>query len=127
WTGQKNQLTEEIVPGPNKGEDRGCGQSGHRQRKDDTAKDAYVPATVDAGSFVQVLGQPTDELNHQEDEEPIGGQELGHDERPERVDPAELGEQYVLRNDHDVDGKHDRASMIAKKSFLPRNSSRAKA
>src|SRR5690606_21842454 len=55
--GEVDQLREEVVPGPNEGENRGGRQGGNHQREDDAAIDAEVAGAVDAGSLVQLARQ----------------------------------------------------------------------
>src|SRR6185436_5471658 len=51
----------------------------------------------------------------EEDEEGIGGQQLGQDQRPERVDEAEPLENRVLRDQDNVNRQHDGADHEGEK------------
>ena len=109
--GQVDELAEEVVPGPDEGEDR------RRSRAPGTMSGRMIcrkmrgcPAAVDARGLVEFARDAADELHHEEDEERVGREQLRHDERQERVDPAELREQHVLRHDDHVDRQHDAAA-----------------
>src|SRR5690554_5034760 len=64
-----DQRAEEVVPGPDEGEDGSGGQHWHGKRNDDLPVDAPGRAAVHLGGLVELLGQATEELHHQEDEE----------------------------------------------------------
>ena len=71
-----DQRDEEVAPGPDEGEDRRGGKRRAHQREHHPAEDPPVPAAVDPSGLVQFAGDAADELDHQEDEEGVGGQEL---------------------------------------------------
>lgn len=89
--------------------------AGRRQRHHDRPVDAQVPAAVQPRGLVEFLGQPAHELDHEEDEERVGGEVLADQQRSEGVDQLQLLEHHVLRNDQyvvreqqrpDHDGEH---------------------
>ena len=84
--------------------------AGDHQRQDHPPEDAATAAAVDPGGLVQLARDAADELHHQEHEERVGGQELRHDQRQERVRSSPGAEQDVLRHDHHVDRQHHGAA-----------------
>ncbi len=103
-----DQLTEEIVPRPDEGEDSG----GHKRRLQQRKNNAYERlnriAAVHDRRLIQLMRNAADELNHQEDEEGIGGQELGHDQRIIRIDPIDAVKDNVLRDQGHMIRQHNR-------------------
>ena len=83
-----DQRAEEIVPGPDEGEDRGRRQRRQRQRQDDLPVDAPRAAAVDHRGLVELARDGAEELHQQEDEERVGGEEFRHDQRQEGVRPS---------------------------------------
>ena len=86
-----------------------------------------MTAAVDPGGLVQLAGDAADELDHQEHEERVGGQELGQDQRDERVHPASLLNRMYCGTTTTWNGSMIVTSMIANHSVLSRNCSRANA
>ncbi|KMS93475.1 hypothetical protein BVRB_031100, partial [Beta vulgaris subsp. vulgaris] len=103
-----DQRAKEVVPGPDEGEDGGGRQHGHRKRNDDLPVDAPGRAAIHLRRLIELLGQAAEELHHQEDEEAVGGEELRHHQRQEGIDPAELAEQHILRDQRHLVGQHER-------------------
>ena len=85
---QVDQGAEEVVPGPDEREDGGGGQGRHHQGQDDAQEDAGVAGAVDPCGLVQFLGNTADELDHQEDEERVGGQQLRAQSAARRCSPS---------------------------------------
>ena len=85
-----------------------------------------VPAAVDPGRLVQLPRDAADELHHQEDEERVGGQELGHDQRQEVLTQPSF-ENRMYCGISTWNGSMIVTSMMANNSLLDRNSSRANA
>lgn len=83
--------------------------AGRRQRQHDRPVRPQVPAAVEARRLVQLLRQPSHELEHQEDEEGVGGQVLAEEQRRVGVDEFELLEQHVLRDEQHVVRQEQRA------------------
>ncbi len=87
-----------------------------------------VPAAVDPGRLVELARDAADELHHEEDEERVGGQELRHDQRQERVRPSRAAENMMYCGTISTwIGNMIVSSMIANQNVLAVNSSRAKA
>src|SRR5215217_522946 len=91
------QGTEELVPGGDEREDGGGGHCRYAEGQDDAQEGPEGAAAVDLGCVVKLLRQCLHELDHQEDEEGVGGHEVGNDQREVGVQPAELRKDDVLR------------------------------
>ena len=85
---QEDQRVEEVVVGPQEGEQRRRRQRRLDQRHDDVPEDAVVRAAVDARRVGQVVGDRHHELPQQEDEERVAGQRRPG-QRAQRTQPAD--------------------------------------
>ena len=103
--GQNDQRQEEVVPGPQRGQDGDGGVNRAHQREDDGPEDAPGGCAIDAGSFFQRYRNRTDEA---------GGDEQVRAQAEHRVqnDQADLVVQvqgaHLLRNrQHDDRERHE--------------------
>ena len=83
-----DQRPQEAVPVADEGEDGQDSNSRGRDRNDDAAEDADVPAAIDLGGFLELPRDGEEELSEQEG--PERGERPGQDQGLVRVDPAEL-------------------------------------
>ena len=74
---QVDQRREEIVPGPDEGEDCGGRQHRRRKRQDDLPVDAPGAAAVHHRRLVELARDAAEELHHQEDEEGVDARNFG--------------------------------------------------
>ena len=115
-----DQRPEEVVPGPDEGEDRSRRKSRHGERQDDAPIDAPGPCPVDDRRLVELARDAAEELVEEEDEEGVDSHKLRHDEGKEGVDPIEVEEEDVLRDQRDVVRQHQRAEHHREPEILQR-------
>jgi hypothetical protein len=86
----------------------------------DAPVDAPRTRPVDDRGLVEFARDAAEELVEQEDEEGVRGQELRDDQRQDRVDPVEVEEEHVLRDQGHVVGQHERAQHQREPEALER-------
>lgn len=101
----ENQRREQIIPAADERErpDRRDGRL--RQRQHNAEENREIPRAVDVGRFLQILRDRHHELPYEE--YPHNGPQLRNDNRPVRINPAELAEHDILRNNKQLAGHHD--------------------
>src|SRR5215208_6406809 len=120
---QEDQRPEEVVPLEQEREDAEGGQGRPYEREYDPPVDRPAVGAVHDRRLLQVHGEALDELPEQEDAEGIE-QSVGDDEREERVDQAEVLDDYVegddrdLLRDHQGGQKQDKERM-PEREFYP--------
>src|SRR5436309_334106 len=104
---QVDQGAEEVVPLADEGQHRDGCESRPELRQNNGPEDPQRSGTVDLGCLVEVVGNATDELAQEEDEEG-GAEEGGHDlgqkleqivvpeERPTAAPVKDVDEERVL-------------------------------
>src|SRR5206468_5200847 len=73
--GKVDDLREEVVVGPDEGKDDGGDERRLQQGQNDAAIDGEAASAINHRRLVDLAWDLPDELDHQEDEEPVGRQE----------------------------------------------------
>lgn len=120
--GEDNEGPEIIVPGGHKRKNAEGGEDRPHLGKDDAGINAELRGPVNAGGVHQLAREGFDELLHHKNA--VRVHHRGDDQRPQRVDQAELdheqvvGDHHHLKGDHDLDQNDAERQVFALKTIL---------